>query len=548
MAKQNILTLQNLLEFCIDNNLTHYDSHENEGRLLVVHVPAKFSEEITNTFDNAQSIPEGLMPVTLQACHIDLNRNGSFISETNMMTALPSFSNRPILGHIIQKDDGSYDFDSHNMEIVEDPWNKGEQRVNYIEKPIGIIPESCNAHLEYDEEKDKTYVIVNGYIFEDYGNGAADIIREKGGTKVSVELGIKKFSFNAEKKYLEIEDFIFMGVTALGEDVGEGMIGSNLQIADFSASATYEKILLEALDNLNNILSNFQIKQENKEGGSQSVKLNELLTKYEKTPEDITFDTQGLSDEELENKFKEIFDEIKEDTPAEGPIDEPIEEPVEEPEEISPTETEAQKKKRKCSIEINGLSYNFAVSLNEKLFALENLVNATYSESDNAYYCIQAYDNYVVMVDYWTGKSYKQEYACADNSYSLTGDRVEVFARYVTADEDKALDNMRSKYSALEDKLSKYIEKEEKSKKEQIFASEEFELIKDTEEFKAIVTEAENYSSEDIQEKCDKLLLEYVKTCKNFAADTPTKKLTTKRIGAKKAKDYSPYGNLFSKQ
>lgn len=543
MAKQNILTLQNLLQFCYTNNLTHYDAKENSGKLLVVHVPAKFSEEITSTFND--NIPEGLMPVTLQACHIELNRNGSFISEANMTAALPSFSNRPILGHIIQKDDGSFDFDHHNMEIVEDPWNEGEQRVNYIEKPIGIIPESCNAHLEYDEKKDKTYVIVNGYIFEDYGNGAAEIIRDKGGTKVSVELGIKKFSFNAEKKYLEIEDFIFMGVTALGEEVGEGMLGSNLQIADFAAPATYEKTLLEALDNLNNILSNIQINQEKtKEGGRQSVKLKELLEKYGKTPEDITFETDGLTDEELENKFKDTFEETEKGDIEEDPSEEPLEDIPKE----DITDTEAQKKKRKCSIEINDRSYNFAISLNEKLFALENLVNATYSESDNAYYCIQAYDTYVVMIDYWTGKSYKQNYSNDNNSYSLSGDRVEVFARYVTSDEDKALDDMRSKYSILEEKLSKYMEEEEKAKKEKIFASDEYELIKDSDEFKTIVNEAENHSSEDIQKKCDSLLLSYVKSHKAFAANTPTKKVHTKRVGAQKGKDYSPYGSLFSEQ
>ena len=51
--------------------------------------------------------------------------------------------------------------------------------VEYIEKPIGIVPESCNAHLEYDKDKDKTYVIVDGLIFEDYGNKASKIIQEK---------------------------------------------------------------------------------------------------------------------------------------------------------------------------------------------------------------------------------------------------------------------------------------------------------------------------------------------------------------------------------
>lgn len=545
MAKQNILTLENLLQFCIENNLTHYDSTENDGRLLIVKVPAKFSEQPSGKFSD--EAPEGLMPVVLQACHIDLNRNGSFISEDNMNAALPSFSNRPILGHIIQKNDGTYDFDSHNMEIIDDPWNDGEQRINYIEKPIGIVPESCNAHLEFDEEKGKTYVVINGYIFEDYGNGASEIIREKGGTKVSVELGIKKFSFNAEKKYLEIEEFIFMGVTVLGEDVGEGMLGSNLKTTNFSAETKYEKTIVEALDRLNKTLSDFQINTKFKEGGNESVKLEELLTKYGKTLEDINFETDGLSDEELTSKFEELFEIAEEEDPS-ADIDGNSENQESEEDETL-IDTEAKKKRRKCSIEIDDKAYNYAVSLNEQIYALESLVNATYSEADNAYYCIQAYDTYLVMIDYWTGKSYKQNYNCSDNSYSLAGDRVEVFARYVTADEDKALDDMRAKYTAMEDKLSQYNKIEEDSKKEQILNSDEYEMIKESDEFKELVKNVKDFTSDEVQKKCDELLLSYVKSHKSFSANhSPSKSVKNIRIGAKKEENYSPYGNLFSQK
>ena len=214
-----IITLEHLKHYCEHYGLSHYSSKENNNGILMVHVPGEFKEENSMNFSSEDT--EGLLPVTLQSCHIYENRNGSYISKSTMQNALSSFSNKPILGHIIQKDDGSYDFDSHNMEMVDDPWNEGEQRVHYIEQPIGIVPESCNARLEYDKEKKKTYVVVDGWIFEDYGNGAAEIIKEKGGTKVSVELGVKEFSYNSKKKRLEIEEFVFMGVTALGEHVGE---------------------------------------------------------------------------------------------------------------------------------------------------------------------------------------------------------------------------------------------------------------------------------------------------------------------------------------
>lgn len=63
------------------------------------------------------------------------------------------------------------------------------------------------------------------------------------------------------------------------------------------------------------------------------MKLNELLEKYAKTMEDITFDMEGLSDEELEAKFQEVFGE-------EAPSEEAGEASTENMEENKEPETE----------------------------------------------------------------------------------------------------------------------------------------------------------------------------------------------------------------
>ena len=107
-----------------------------------------------------------------------------------MEAALPSFSNRPILGYIHkvvtdENPDGQWEFYSHNMHENEN----GE--LVYDEYPIGIIPESCNAQLVYDEEKEKTYCEVDGYIFEEYSK-AAEILEREGECFVSVELSIRE--------------------------------------------------------------------------------------------------------------------------------------------------------------------------------------------------------------------------------------------------------------------------------------------------------------------------------------------------------------------
>lgn len=569
-----IIFLEHLKEYCERYNLSHYSSKDNNNEMIMVSVPGDFKTDTSMKFSSVDT--EGLLPVTLQSCHIYENRNGSYISKSTMNKALPTFSNKPILGHIIQKDDGTYDFDSHNMEMVDDPWNEGEQRVHYIEQPIGIVPESCNARLEYDEEKEKTYVVIDGWIFEDYGNGAAEIIKEKGGTKVSVELGVKEFSYNSKKKRLEIKDFVFMGVTALGEHVGEGMLGSNMKLSDFSypedTKDSFEQSEI-TLEELNRKIQ--RIEELYLEKGGRSVKLEELLEKYNKTMDDINFDIEGLTDDKLEQLFKDNFEEedageadnedstsetesenVSDETTVEEPVSEPesVVEPInEESEEASATKEETEEtvieqddcKKKKYSIELGEKSYTFESSLDEVIYALETLVNNTYSESDNAYYGVKVYDKYVVMVDYWTGKAYKQSYKVRSDVYSLTGDRVEVYSRYLTREEENALDEMRSKFSEMESKLGEYQEKEENILKDNLIKSNDYSLIKESDEFKSIVENLKDYSLDELTKKCDELLLKHAKRNTFSFSENKTEKRRNIRTGAQKEETYSPYGTLF---
>lgn len=572
-----IITLEQLQLYCEKYNLSHYSSTDNDNAMVIVQVPGEFKEETSLKFSGEETV--GLLPVTLQSCHIYENRNGSYISKATMKKAMPSFSNRPILGHIIQKDDGSYDFDSHNMEIIDDPWNEGGQRTHYIEQPIGIIPESCNARLEYDEEKEKTYVVVDGWIYEDYGNGAAEIIKEKGGTKVSVELGIKDFSYNPKKKRLEIEDFTFLGVTVLGEHVGEGMLGSNLKLSDFCSTENNMVDFAQVSEEIKEL--NMKIKHIEelylKKGGN-GLKLDELLQKYNVKEEDLDFEVEGLNDEELEKIFSEKFetddasdvdagDNLTEDeldsstdvpdgndSDADADLDsdmqvdgeglEEDEEDTDEDVEKAETNNETPKKKT-YSVNFGEKTYTFENSLDEVIYSLELLVNNTYSESDNAYYGVKVYDKYVVMVDYWTGKAFKQSYKVRSGSYSLTGDRVEVYARYVTKEEDAALDEMRSKFSEMETRLNDYIAKEEANKKQELITSEDYSSIADMEEFKELTKNIDDYSLSELTTKCDALLLQCAKQKNKFSASNTVDAKNKIRTVIKKEEKYSPYGTLF---
>ena len=201
------------------------------------------------------------------------------------------------MGFIHQLDDGSWDFHSHDAIITNDGEND-EGTIEYLEIPVGVIPESCNAQLVYDDEKQRTYVEVNGYIYEEYSK-AAEILQEQGEHKVSVELAIYEMSYNAKEKYLNITDFYFSAVTILGRNedgspVHEGMAGSNITLGSFSqennsvVNDDINKKLFEMLTKLNDTLDN--LNKNNKKGAVNNMnKFNELLEQYNVTIEDVTF-------------------------------------------------------------------------------------------------------------------------------------------------------------------------------------------------------------------------------------------------------------------
>jgi hypothetical protein len=189
----------------------------------------------------------------------------------------------------------------------------------YDEIIVGYLPESCNPHIEFDEEKKKNFVEVDGYIVEKYTK-AADILRREGKCQVSVEMAVNEMNYYAQTRILNITDFIFTGVTILGRfedgtEVQAGMAGSNITIRDSEVSFADTQIKLEELSRqVAEIQHSLSIKNSEKGGTESLMKFDELLKKYNKTAEEVTFETEGLSDEELEAKFAEVFGEA----PMEG--------------------------------------------------------------------------------------------------------------------------------------------------------------------------------------------------------------------------------------
>lgn len=539
-----ILTLDNLYQFFVEQNKSVNFSSKEKGNPIVVSTPANF--EVS---DN--DMP-GMLKLKFKVCHTETNRNGSHISKENMETAMPTLKYRPVLAYIHQLDDGTYDFYAHNMEIEED--ENGDEKIVYTEKQVGCFTAE-DPYLEYDEEKDKTYVNAYAVIPEEYTE-AANIIRRKNGTKVSCELVINELSYNAKEKYLDLTDFYFGGCTLLGCDehgneIGEGMLGARADIADFCQKEpvfNYQEKLVEILDKLDSTLSNFNKNNTEKGVRREMNHFEELLEKYGFTAEELDFDYENMSDEQLDAAFEEFKNKKYADDDGDAGETDPS--ASEGDGEGTSTEDDDELKKK---FENFVKTFKIEISHEDIRYALYNLLGE-YEEADNEWYGIYAvYDNYFIMQGWFNGKFYKQGYAIDGENVSLDGERTELFQMLLTESEKIAVDKLRGDYAELEAKYNElktfkdnYDAAEQKAAKDAIFADEAYDSIRESDEFKALMNDSEKYSVEEIQNKCDLLFAASVKKAQFAAKDKKPHSLGF-NFSKKEDKKASAYGNLFKK-
>lgn len=471
MKGKSFLTVEDLVNFFDSHKIYNFSSKET-GKKIVVKSVQDFSSKFEVDEESNKLFAK------VRVCHTLLNRNGSYIPEEAMTNAMPSLKYDPLLASIHQLDDGSWDFHSHDFHVVEN--EDGDEEIVYDEHQVGTFTND-DPYLEYDNDMDKTYVVAKVAIPVEYTK-TADIIQEKGETKVSCEISVNSCSYDAKNKYLVIDDFEFLGCTLLGSEkdgtpIEEGMLGSKLTLEDFSADnnslfANFENKMNELQDRLSKLESACSDIQNSKEGGNTVNEELETKDVEEVTPEtEVEFEEESV--DESETKPVETFDDDPEDPDPDEPGDE--EDPSDEDDDdesddddseddsdddsgddsgddTTPTYDEQYgsdedvKAEPKKKFEITIGDKVFALSMQDKIYTLNELVNATYSEVDNTFYNVIVYDDYVVMQDWYSGKFFKQSYSEGEGVFSLVGDRIPVFTEFVTEEEMNSLNEMRDSY------------------------------------------------------------------------------------------------------
>lgn len=552
-----MFTIDDLYEFYLTKNESCVFNSKDSKSVIVVQVPEriKFSDEYDPQFN--------LIKTHLMSCHLLENKNRSSISEEAMKQAIPSFYNRPILGYIqeIEDKDGniSYDFAGHEMYIDDD----GE--IEYEEAIVGVIPESCNPQLIYNEEYDKTYLEVDGFIYEDYTK-AAEILREKGECSCSVEIAIDQLSFNAKTNILQIEGFHFLGVTILGvtrdeshKEIAPGMEGANIKISDFSLqnnsvfnkAELVEEITQAVMNKLDNHtafaeennhgkedkpVENFENEVIETEATEEEVEVTEEKV-TEETPEVVEdFDDDGASEESGGNDVPGGNTNGNTDTNGNtnGNND------ATEPEEGS---NEAENLHGDLNNGQNGKGRNFVkefeLSHDDIRCGLYALLTP-FEESDNEWYMIsEVYDDHFIYEGFFDHNNiYDQKYTKDGDEVTFEGERVHMNKVIVTDSEYAQLNEMRSNYSSIAEKLAKY---EEEPEKMNVLTSSAYQSIADQKDFEEFMKMENHFdlSIDEVKDKADAMLLQYAKSGKlNFA------KIETEEKHEESRKDFFAFARI----
>jgi hypothetical protein len=541
---KKLLTLEDLYSFYSQKKKSMTFSADKSGYNIAVQSLA--------TFELNDDLSEGLLYGKIRAFHDLTNNNKSHIETDILEEKMMSIKDRPVMADIIDTDetdeDGNpiKDFSGHTMY-----YDEALDKMIYKEIPIGhfIHPESI--HLEYDEEYDRNFVCADVVVYEEYTD-ACDILRRRKTVDCSVELCIRKMHWDNTDKTLHLDDFYVQGTTLLGSHTLPGMSGSKLSIKDFSEenNSLFSSIsedehskLIETLDNLNKTLSSLNINSKTnptvekfEKGGSTEInmtKFEELLEKYNKTVEDITFEYEGLSDEELEKVFSTTFDKpestpdtvVTESDKSEDDTDDDTDDSTtDEPDDTDNVDDNTDDDKDKDTF-----SKIFELSHEDVRSALYQLL-APIEETLNEYYWIMSvYDDYFIY-ESCCGNYYKQAYTKENDAIAFDGERQEVFAEFVTADEKAELDDMRANYSSISEKLARYEEAEEIADKMTVFEDQAYSKYLETDEFKKLmdVENVKKFTKDELVEKADAALGKVVKTTKTFSMNAEESHKETK--------------------
>lgn len=249
--------------------------------------------EVNNSFDSG----------VLKVAYVGRNRNGSSISKEVFEKCMDTIYNCPIVCNYNRERD---EIGSHDIEVVV---KDGVPTIVNITHPVGVIPESSNIWWEEFEDESGVHEYLCAEVLIWKRQEAYEKIKNNMITDESMEIRVK--SGHMEDGYYVIDSFEFLAFCLLeaAEPCYESASLAMFGMDNFKEK--YAEMMEEfkkSFKKVNTSIEDDIHPQISMEGGEEHLENKmELLTKFGLSVDQIDFDIETMSIEELEAELNSRF-------------------------------------------------------------------------------------------------------------------------------------------------------------------------------------------------------------------------------------------------
>ena len=271
--------------------------------------------EIPSKISNFEFDEGRFVKCSLDVCHDGGNYNGSwFDKDVIERCAYKSLAYTPILANVYYDEDweeylvGGHDMD---IELIEDE-NGFDIDVFYLERPVGFVPPDTPIEMVYNPEDGKNHLKAYCVIWKKYSEQLLNIMEEcNGELSVSMEIEALDTQVSQETGDVIINDFVFQGITILGECNPPAMQGAKIK----TFSKNNIKIEIEQMIKEYSIEKGGENMEENKKFEDAVVEEVQEQPVEEETVEDEVQETEEVEEQvEEEQPAEEIQEVVEEST------------------------------------------------------------------------------------------------------------------------------------------------------------------------------------------------------------------------------------------
>lgn len=269
-------------------------------------VDRKFNIVYESSVEKLTEINSSFDKGILRVAYTGKNRNGSFISKDTFEKCIDTIYNVPIVCNYNRETDS---IGAHDIDLVKT--SKGLKLIN-ITQPVGVVPESANywwETVEEDSGEQHEYLCVEVIIWK--RQEAYAKIKENGITDESMEITVKSGKTIDGCYHIDSFEFTAFCLLESAEPCYESACIQTFTLKTFHDE--YTRMMTDFKKHFSTVVTSYEddinpqsITQNLSKGGNISLERMELLSEYGLKVEELDFNIDDYSVEELREKFETI--------------------------------------------------------------------------------------------------------------------------------------------------------------------------------------------------------------------------------------------------